>query len=128
MRAHLNIFIAVIMTVFAFATIANAQLDDWDQDRFDRTFAPGNRTIQFPPNQDGYRFLGNILIPGDLEVPGDPPGDPYTVEILPGARVFFANEQGGAGGSLTIRVNENDAVGRINALRDSRTDLSTRGV
>ena len=113
-KTRFNMIMTIIVGVLAFAFVANADPEDWDQDDFDAAFDPDNRTIQFQANEDGYRFIGDILIPGDPEITNGNP-DPYTIEFLPGAEVLFDEGVGRVGGSLTIRVNGNGAEGRINA-------------
>ncbi len=101
-----NTTLVALCAIFALVlTFGNAlaQPDEWDQDRIDAWFNVPNTELPFDDDPDGYWIQGDIQIPSDDVNVVD--GEAYTVVFEAGANIIFSvDDQGNAGGSLTMRV------------------------
>ncbi len=106
--------LCVIAFFQAFGSV-NAQPTVITQAILDVWFNNNGNTYTFDDRVNGYWVQGNIEIPSDnVNANQD---EVFTVAFEPSAQVSFSlDDQGNAGGSLTMRVNEDGGIGCIQVL------------
>ena len=110
-----NTILIALCAILAVSLSTNNVLaqEEWTQQDFDDYFTDVENpqtTKTFDDDPEGYEFRG------DINIPGNEYGDAvYSIVFEPGAIITFADENGDAGGSLTITT-DGDTIGRIQVL------------